>query len=261
MAKQGYPASGSRFGNHPGSAGYPATGARYGSHPNSGPATPLTILGASTIGWYRADQGLTLVTGVSQWDDISGNSRHFAQATDSAQPSYGATAGPNSTPAITFDGSDDSLQALDIDRPLPGTVPTWIWIVLKQVSWVSTRRIYSNGNSASALCLFQSAPTPGLASYNATISAVLSDLAVGAWGAVTTYFSNSVADYIQINDGTPATGVALGNNGSGTSFTIGSGANSLYSNIAIAELVFADVLPSAGQIAAMSAYRLSRYGF
>jgi lysophospholipase L1-like esterase len=40
MAKQGYPASGARYGGHPGAAGYPATGSRYGAHPDAG-GSPL----------------------------------------------------------------------------------------------------------------------------------------------------------------------------------------------------------------------------
>lgn len=224
-------------------------------------ATPLTILGNTVLQWCRADQGITIATGVSQWDDLSGNGRHYTQATGSAQPTWGATAGPNGTPAITGDGVDDNLRALDLDRPFPGTTPTWMWIILKQVSWANTRRIYSNGNSSSTLCLVQTAPSPGLATYNAVSSAILSDLAVGAWGAVTTYFSNSTADYLQVNDGAPATGVALGNNGPGTSFTIFSGNNSLYSNVAIAEFVVTDAMPTPAQVEYLRAYRMARYGF
>lgn len=223
--------------------------------------TPLTILGANLLQWCRADLGVTIATGVSQWDDLSGNGRHYTQGTGSAQPAWGATSGPNGTPAITGDGVDDNLRALDLDRPVPGTSPTWMWIVLKQVTWTNTRRIYSNGNSSSTLCLVQTSPSPGLATYNAASSVTLPDLAVGVWGTVTTYFSNSPADYIQINDGTPATGVALGNNGPGTSFTLFSGNNTLYGNVSIAEFVVADVLPSADQLTSLAAYRLARYGF
>lgn len=64
---------------------------------------------ANLAAWYRADQGVTISTGVSQWNDLSGNGRHLTQATGANQPTFGATAGPNSTPALTFDGSNDSL--------------------------------------------------------------------------------------------------------------------------------------------------------
>lgn len=66
--------------------------------------------GAGTLlAWYRADQGITTATGVSQWDDLSGNARHLTQGTGANQPVFGATSGPNSQPSVTFDGTNDSL--------------------------------------------------------------------------------------------------------------------------------------------------------
>jgi hypothetical protein len=225
-----------------------------------GPATPQAILGSSLIQWCRADHGITVATGVSQWDDLSGNGRHYTQATGAAQPAYGATAGPNSTPALTFDGVDDALKALTLTRPAPGTTPTWVWIVLKQVTWVNGRRIFSAGNSSSILTLLQSTPSPGLVTYNGLTPSVNSGLAVGAWGAVQTYFSNSTADYIQVDDASPTTGVSAGNNAAATSISLGSGVSALFGNIAVAEIVFADVLPSDAQLAKFSSYRQARYG-
>ena len=75
---------------------------------------------ANLAAWYRADQGITIATGVSQWNDISGNGRHLTQATGANQPTFGATSGPNSTPALTFDGSNDVLSATfsAINQPL-----------------------------------------------------------------------------------------------------------------------------------------------
>lgn len=75
---------------------------------------------ANLAAWYRADQGITIATGVSQWNDISGNGRHLTQATGANQPTFGATSGPNSTPALTFDGSNDSLAVTfsSISQPI-----------------------------------------------------------------------------------------------------------------------------------------------
>lgn len=64
------------------------------------------------VNWYRADQGITIATGVSQWNDLSGQGRHLVQATTTKQPPFSASGGPNGTPYVgSFDGTDDFLRA------------------------------------------------------------------------------------------------------------------------------------------------------
>ncbi len=53
---------------------------------------------------------ITIATGVSQWNDVSGNGYHFVQATGGQQPAFNATGGPNSKPIVTFDGVDNVLS-------------------------------------------------------------------------------------------------------------------------------------------------------
>jgi hypothetical protein len=61
-----------------------------------------------------ADAGTITLNGstVSQWDDKSGNSRNFAQATAANQPTYSATV-LGGKPALTFDGASDFMSAGD----------------------------------------------------------------------------------------------------------------------------------------------------
>jgi len=51
--------------------------------PSSG-FTPLQL--TNLRGWWRADLGITIATGVSQWNDRSGNGNHLVQGTAGAQP-------------------------------------------------------------------------------------------------------------------------------------------------------------------------------
>lgn len=61
----------------------------------------------SMMAFWVADQGVTLnVANVSQWNDLTGNNRHFTQATASKQPAYGTS---NGVPALIFDGSNDIM--------------------------------------------------------------------------------------------------------------------------------------------------------
>ncbi len=59
------------------------------------------------------DAGTTLATDgqtVQQWNDKSTNARNLSQATSGSRPIYRATGGPNSKPALEFDGTDDEIS-------------------------------------------------------------------------------------------------------------------------------------------------------
>lgn len=58
MAKQGYPTSGTRFGNHPGASGYPASGSRYGGHPDSSVTPPPSVMTPDQI--FSGDTNFTV---------------------------------------------------------------------------------------------------------------------------------------------------------------------------------------------------------
>jgi hypothetical protein len=59
MPRQMYPASGTRYGNHPGVNGYPVSGSRYGSHPGSSVVPPSLPTNNLLANW-DAEQGITL---------------------------------------------------------------------------------------------------------------------------------------------------------------------------------------------------------
>lgn len=60
------------------------------------------------VAWWRADLGVTVATGVSSWvDQIGGVAA--TNATGAQQPALTAVSSVGSQPAVTFDGTDDSL--------------------------------------------------------------------------------------------------------------------------------------------------------
>jgi hypothetical protein len=78
---------------------------------SAAPAWVPTDLGSGLKLYLPPDAGaITVATGVSQWDDDSGNNYHFTQGTGGAQPYYNNVGGPNSTIAVVFDGTDDYLE-------------------------------------------------------------------------------------------------------------------------------------------------------
>lgn len=71
--------------------------------------SPLSISGLKA--WWDASDSstITIATGVSQWNDKSGNSRNATQGTGGAQPTV-QTAAQNGKNGIRFDGTDDVLN-------------------------------------------------------------------------------------------------------------------------------------------------------
>ena len=67
--------------------------------------------------WLDADESTTVThssNAVSQWKDKSGKNNHASQSTAANQPTLTAS-GLNGKPVITFDGSNDSLNATNVN--------------------------------------------------------------------------------------------------------------------------------------------------
>lgn len=84
------------------------------------------VSSALLAGMWLADQGITVATGVSQWNDLSGNGHHLLQATAAKQPALSAAGGPNGGACVVADGVDDLLQAAWTQ-----TQPEHIFVVAK----------------------------------------------------------------------------------------------------------------------------------
>ena len=99
--------------------------------------------------WCRADAGVDENgSGVSGWEDMSGNGNGFAQATASAQPSLDPAA-QGGRPGLLFDGSDDEMSGPD----LYGTVTAnddWTVVVVVCEGWTAgtTGSWYYHGQPA-----------------------------------------------------------------------------------------------------------------
>jgi hypothetical protein len=60
--------------------------------------------------WYNDESSITTSTGLSQWNDISGNNYHLTQGTGSQQPTVNPT-GLDGKRTIEFDGTNGGLFA------------------------------------------------------------------------------------------------------------------------------------------------------
>lgn len=220
-------------------------------------ATPATIMGANCTAWWRADLGVTVSTGVSAWADQVG-SADFAQGTGANQPTFNATGGPNSTPSMTFDGSNDSLAAT-LARAAPGTTPAVVWFIFRQLTW-SANDPFMN-DASGTMVVRQTGSTPTISMFcggtNRNASAAL---ALNTWGRGQADFLNSAADTLRLVS-TDTNDAASAGNTAGTAPLLGrNGASSVFGNFELCEVAFFDAVPNGSQDTALDAYVTTRYG-
>ncbi len=221
------------------------------------PATPLTILG-NLAWWIRADLGVTIATGVSAWNDQSGNGVNFTQGSGTKQPSFAASA-INGQPAITGDGSNDSLNAT-FARVAPGTQPFYLWLVMKQVSWTTSDSICGDF-TVNGCILFQLSSSPNLGMFNASSVNANNGNSIGSFSRIESQFTNSTSDYIKVGS-TSVTGANAGNQAGGGTFQMfcRGDDSTRFGNITIAEAFCFLGTPTSQNRIDLDAYCTSRYG-
>ena len=174
--------------------------------------------------WTRFNQGITVTgSGVSQWDDQSGNGNHLKQATDTNRPSKEADG------SILFDGVDNFLKA----DAFTLVQPEAIYILFKAITWVAGDKVI-DGNANSSGTIYQVGTTPSISLYAGTALSEV-DLTLGSYGIISAVL-NSTNSVLQLNNDSPITGNAGAVNMGGV--TLGSLATGTqYSNIQVKEVL------------------------
>ena len=201
--------------------------------------------------WFLKGQGQTVTgSGVSQWDDLSGNGRHLLQGTDSARPALQADG------SVLFNGTSHYLKcnAFTLNQP------EWVVWVGKQVSWTNGD-IFCDGNATGTLYINQASSSPNItasANNSTTTVGLNAGLAVGSVGVVSAVF-NGASSSLQVNRAAAVTGdVGAGNAGG---LTLGARASgSANSNISTSELIVFPFAPTAEQQSRIIAGLMARHG-
>lgn len=204
--------------------------------------------------WAESDQGTTVATGVSQWNDLSGNGNHLVQAVGAKQPALTAAA-INGLPALTFDGVDDFMQ-----KAFTLSQPETVFIVAKMNSWtLDDQLIDGAGASDSMLIQQQGGASPSLRIYAGAFVGPTTALAVGTFGLISVKY-NGASSSIQVNSGPTISGNAGAANGGG--FTLAAGMAGVFcANISAAFVVLTADSVSAPDVALLKAYVTAKYGF
>lgn len=218
--------------------------------------TPVDILGAANIvaAWDAADLD---ASPVALWPDASGNGFDLTQAIAASQPTWGAATGPNGQPAVLFDGVDDWLENAVLTRPAPGTEPTFIWCVLRQLTWTFNNTLWRTGDFS--FYAFDSLVSPEIAQYTANEANNNGGLTLGDYRRIEEYNSNSTNDYLKIGS-TLVTGTSAGDDPAGTLGWLLSEPPTGSTRIQVCIFYLLKILPSPAQLALLDAYVDNRFG-
>lgn len=212
--------------------------------------TPATIL-ANVAHWYRADQGITIATGVSQWNDLIGTA-HLIQSTGANQPAYNATdAAYNGQATVQSTATNMFL----VSGAAAMTQPCSVWVV-GQINTIG-RLIASLGTSgALAPSVFSQT---GNAAANAGTSLITATACTTKRAMLATF--NGASSFIAADNWLTAgtSGAAGAVNGTVVA-AFAYSAGDFGGTGKIAEMIVQSGAPTAAEKAAMAAYFLDRYG-
>ena len=212
---------------------------------------PPETLGANLILRCRSDVG----TAASWTDQVGG--AHFVQGTGANQPTINATGGPNGTPSFLFDGVDNYMVS-PINLPAPGTTPTYLWLIFRQVTWTSGRRLLNSG-TANRMHFLQTGATPQINSGNG-VNYSNTNATVNTYRRAEVLWNNAASDYFKIGS-VETTGAGMGNTDPAANLTLGAdNAAANFGNLEICEILIANAAPSAGQRTQLDTYASARYG-
>lgn len=164
---------------------------------------------------YSDAASITIVTGISQINDLSGNTIHAVQATTGNQPAY-TTAAKNGLNVGTFDGTD-SLVATSVTK----TQPTMAFIVAKLSVATGAAQWLMSGPSGTSHVIYKLATTNFWSLYSGSVlsSVVAADT---NWHVFCAVF-NGASSYLMLDGVQIASGNAGTNGLSAVSVGFGAG--------------------------------------
>jgi hypothetical protein len=229
--------------------------------PLAPPQSVFDIMEGSEIvaGWDAAI-GVSGGATVAQWNDLGSGGFNLTQAAAGFQPTFNAEGGPNGNPSILFDGVDDALFNAALDLPAPGTIQTFYWAIVRQVSWILTAPFWGAGASGDELRFVQAFSAPDVTQRNGIGGNQTSpDMPINMYRIVGISFTNTISDYIDIS-GARTTGINTLNNDPVAGFFVGWTSTGQFGNIELCELWIFNTLPTPAQLALLDAYASNRYG-
>ena len=160
-------------------------------------------LSLSPYSLHDAALGITAPSGVSQWEDQSGNARHLVQATIGSRPSYNATsANFNGQPTIGLNGTTSFLSCATL---APASGAFLIFTVYRITSYSNVAQALFGSKNGSNLCIVDHISAGGYNPFTFNLNYTILPSTVGFSDvpSTTTSYAYSIA-FSGSGSGTPA---------------------------------------------------------
>lgn len=215
-------------------------------------------LGLTVLAGWQSDKSVTVATGASQWNDLSGNSNNFVQASGSFQPTVTATdATLNNLQTISCaSASSQNMVAASLDLPAP---PLTIYAVFRQTAWTAGHELWAT-TTGDSYALSPNTSTPSLVMFNGTAVNLSSGATLNTWVRAVAIFSNSTADSLKLGSAAAVTGANAGATNPVASFNLCKNSTSTFADVKIALLMFISGSLSGANQTALDAAVATKYG-
>lgn len=198
--------------------------------------------GNTDFRYVAESQYITMATGVSQWQDISGSGWHLAQATGTAQPAFSEATG------VSFDGTSDFLRNNSVAVSAPWTIYIVANITYAQFSTF----FYFNELGSDRLYSMM----PDEVNPTMELGSIAQNYVTNTW-YVWTITMDGANSSIQLNDGTPT--VASYTNAAIDLLSFASFEGSNWGNLRIKEVIGRAGADTAPNKSAVITYLMNKY--
>lgn len=198
--------------------------------------------GNTDFRYVAESQYITMATGVSQWQDISGSGWHLAQATGTAQPAFSEATG------VSFDGTSDFLRNNSVAVSAPWT----IYIVANITYAKFSTFFYFNELGSDRLYSMM----PDEVNPTMELGSIAQNYVTNTW-YVWTITMDGANSSIQLNDGTPT--VASYTNAAIDLLSFASFEGTNWGNLRIKEVIGRAGADTSPNKAAVITYLMNKY--